>query len=243
MRKYFLNISSYIFLFSLLLHPANSSALQSVKIGDNETRNIAVSTHELSRIFVKGDRIVGVRGIEGAYVLSKDQVQGQVFIKPAAYYQTKPFNLFLSTEQGRNYNLFITATNSSGQDIELVPTTPSKKVEAWEKEGEYLQAIIQLMTGMINEEAPTDYSVVELDGKKKVKAINYNNLFIRPLKRYLGGKLHGEVLLIQNRGKEPITLLEKQFYQDGTRAITLLNKELPSRGQTMLVRVMSVDSD
>jgi len=70
--------------FALLAMLQNCFALQSITIGDNQTKNVTISANELSRIFVKGDRVLNVRGVEGAYILTKDAVQGQIFIKPTA---------------------------------------------------------------------------------------------------------------------------------------------------------------
>lgn len=239
MFKYF--YSSCLLLFSLLFLPLQSCiALQTVVIGDNQTKNITISTHELSRIFVKGDRILNVRGVEGAYILTKDAVQGQIFIKPTLPYQTRPFNLFIGTEQGRNYNLFVIATGAPGQDIELKPSTPSKEATLWERTSDYSQVLTKLITSMISGEdsVPTGYSIVYPD-KKKNKLVKYDNFTIKLQKQYRGTKMYGEAFLIQNIRNYPVNLTEKMFYQEGTRAITLLNTALPAKGQTMLFRVMS----
>jgi len=233
-------LSNYrLFLSFLLTLPFGQDcfALQTITIADNQTKTITVSAHELSRIFVEGDRIQNVRGLEGAYTLTKDAAQGQVYIKPTPPYQAKPFNLFITTEKGRNFNLFVMATGISGQDIELKPSTPSKEVEPWERNSEYSQVLVKLITCMINGEVPSDYSVIYPD--KKVKAVKYDNFTTKLQKRYLGKRLYGEVLLIQNRRNYPLSLNEAMFYQAGTRAVTILNPTLPAKGQTELFRVMS----
>lgn len=241
MRKYYFFV--LFFLFELLLEPS-CFALQTVSIADNQTRNITVSAHELSRIFVEGDRIQNVRGLEGAYILTKDIVQGQIYIKPTSPYQAKAFNLFITTEQGRNYNLVVTASAVSGQDIELKPSTPGKEVELWEKNTEYSQVLVKLITGMINDEVPSGYLVVYPDRKAKrakevKKAIKHNKLTISLQKRYLGKYLSGEVFLVQNKSNDSVNLNEAMFSQTGARAIAFLPSVLPAKGQTMLFRVTS----
>lgn len=229
-----------LFLLLLVLPCVQSClALQTVSIADNQTKNITISAHELSRIFVKDDRIQNVRGLEGAYILTKDVVQGQVYIKPTPPYQTKPFNLFVTTEKARNFNLFITAAGISGQDIELKPTTPSKEAEFWEKNSDYSQVLIKLISSMINDndEVPSGYSVGYPD--KKTKAIKYDDFTTKLQKRYLGKHLYGEALLIQNRRNSPLNLTERLFYQADTRAVTILDSSLPASGQTMVFRVTS----
>lgn len=228
---------SYLFSFWLLFSTESCFSLQTVSIADNQTKSITISAYELSRIFVKSDRIQNVRGLEGAYILTKDTALGQVYIKPTLPYQVKPFNLFITTEKARNFNLFVKADGIAGQDIEIVPSTPSKEAEAWEKNSDYSQVLIKLITGMINDEAPSGYSVAYPE--KKVKAVKYKNFTTKLKKHYLGKHLYGEVLLVQNQCNNPVNLAESMFYQVGTRAITLLSSTLPAGGQTMLFRVTS----
>lgn len=235
MFKFFYIFFIAIFIFSV--HLQECLALQTFSIDDNQTKNVTISMQELSRIFVKGDRIINVRGVEGAYILTKDAVQGQVFIKPTSPYQSRPFNLFISTEQGRNYNLYITAVNRPGQDIELQPRTPSKNAVNWEKASDYAQALVKLIVHMIKDEAPDGYGVVIPN--KKIKATKYTDFTIRLAKQYRGNKIYGEVLLLENRRNYPIHVYEKFFYQDTVRAITVLNTIVPAKGHTTIFRVCS----
>lgn len=228
------------FLFCLLLSlclTQNSLALQSVSIADNQTKHISVSTHELSRIFVKGDRIQNVRGLEGAYLLTKDEVQGQIFIKPTPPYQAKPFNLFVSTEKGHNFNLLVIATEAPGQDIEIKPSTPNKEAETWEKGSDYSQILVKLIVGMIKDELPPGYSVVYPD--KKTKEVNYGEVTVKLIRRYVGKGLYGEELLVKSTCKNPLNLSEERFYHKGVRAISILNSTLPVNGETILYRIMN----
>jgi conjugal transfer pilus assembly protein TraK len=224
-------------LFLFLCLTQNSLALQAVSIADNQTKQITVSAHELSRIFVKGDRIQNVRGLEGAYLLTKDEVQGQIFIKPTPPYQTKPFNLFVSTEKGHNFNLLVIATEALGQDIEIKPTTPNKEAEIWEKGSDYSQILVKLIVGMVKNELPPGYSVVYPD--KKTKEVKYDGVTAKLIKRYMGKSLYGEELLITSTCKHPLNLSEEQFYHKGVRAISILNSTLPANGESMLYRVMN----
>ena len=233
MNKY----SLFLFLLGTHFFGQSCFALQTITIADNQTKNITISAHELSRIFVKDDRIQNVRGLEGAYILTKDTLQGQVYIKPTPPYQTKPFNLFITTEKARNFNLFVSAKGISGQDIELKPSTPSKEAELWEKNSDYSQVLIKLITCMINDDVPSGYSVIYPD--KKTKAVKYDNFTIKLQKRYLGKHLYGEVLLVQNRRNYPVSLTESMFYQTAARAVTILDSSIPANGQTMLFRVIS----
>ena len=224
-----------LFLF-MVIFGQSCFALQTISIADNQTMTINIAANELTRIYVIGDRIQNIRGLEGAYTLVKDTVQGQVYIKPTPPYQSKPFNLFLATEKRRNFNLFIRAASIPGQDIELKPTTPGKEAESWEVNSEYSQILIKLITSMVNGEIPSGYSLIYPD--KKTKPIKYGNLILKLQKKYLGKHLCGEIFLVQNNRHQPVNIDEKMFYQSGVRAIALLNFTISASGQTMLFRVM-----
>lgn len=228
-------IRGYLFLL-MIMAGQGCFALQTISIADNQTKTITIAANELTRIFVAGDRIQNIRGLEGAYTLTKDGAQGQVYIKPTPPYQAKPFNLFIATEKGRNFNLLVKATETTGQDVELKPLTPSKEAESWEVNSEYSQILVKLITSMVNAEIPSGYSLIYPD--KKTKALKYGNLTLQLQKKYLGKHLYGEVFLVQNNRRQPINVEEKMFYQIGVRAIALSSLTIPASGQAMLFRVV-----
>lgn len=63
---------------------------QTFMIEDNAQVSAEISAKELTRISVVGDRIILVRGSEGAYQISNDTVQGAVFIKPTIHQPVVP---------------------------------------------------------------------------------------------------------------------------------------------------------
>lgn len=224
----------YFLLFSLLI-VTNCFALQKISIADDQTKNVTISAYELSRIFVKGDRIQNVRGLEGAYILTKDAAQGQIYIKPTPPYQSKPFNLFITTEQGHNYNLFVMASGLPGQDVELKPNTPSKEAGRWEKNMPYSQALVQLITAMVNGDPPQGYAV--LYPAKKTKDVEDDTYTLRLQRIYQGVHLTGKTYLVQNKTDAEIVLDKQYFYQNGVRAIAFFNPKVAPNGQTMLYMV------
>jgi conjugal transfer pilus assembly protein TraK len=243
LSSFFSSTSALILLSATCLFIPNCFALQTINIADNQTKSITIAADELSRIFVIDDRIQNVRGLEGAYLLTQDTKQGQIFIKPTSAYTNRPFNIFISTEKGRNFNLIIKTKELSGQDIALKSTTPSNEAAKWEEASEYHQTLSKLISSMITGEVPIGYSVVY--PTKKIKPIKYTNkttaVTLTLQKTYFGKHLRGEVLLVQNLNNQSSQLIETNFYRPGTRAIALLEDRLPAKGQTMLFRVISND--
>ena len=211
-------------------------ALYIKPIADNQMAALVISNHELTRIFVAHDRILAVRGVDGTYLLNKDEIQGEIFIKPTPLNQGKAISLFITTEQGHNYTLLLAPADIPARAIELTPTGGSKLAERWEKNGNYQELISGLITAMINGKVPDGYA---LSVPKKLVSVKFKSIFVVLDTVYTGKYLRGEILVIENKSTTNITLAESQFYQVGTRAIAILEQNLQPKTTTLLYRVMS----
>jgi type-F conjugative transfer system secretin TraK len=225
--------------WALLLVVTSSLALQEVSINDNEMKKLNIASNELSRIFVRGDRIQSVRGLDGAYLLTKDAVSGQIYVKPTGV--KKDFNLYIGTEKGHNYNLLLSALELPGQDIELKGNSSKQEVEAWEQSSPYEQVVLKLVVGMIT----NSEELVALDAAKReestVVKINGSETKIKGslISTYQGGGLRGEVWQIENLSKKEIGLEPGIFYHTHVRAIALLAEKLVPNRPMMLYRVVN----
>ena len=211
-------------------------ALYIKPIADNQMAALVISNHELTRIFVANDRILAVRGVEGTYLLNKDENQGEIFVKPTPLNQGKAISLFITTEQGHNYTLLLAPADIPARAIKLTPTGGSKLAERWEKNGNYQELIINLITAMVNGKVPDGYA---LSVPKKLVPIKFKLISVTLNAVYSGKYLRGEILVIENKSTVNIALTESQFYQVGTRAIAILQQNLPPKATTLLYRVMS----
>jgi len=230
----------FIFLLSciLMLNSSLVEALQIKSVKDNQTALIKISSKEQSRIFVQNDRILVVRGLDGAYELKKDDNIGDIYVQPSSYYQHKAFNLFITTEQGHSYNLLATPLEIPGETIEIKPLSPSLTLaEHWEKNSPYADTLVNLINSMVNNTNPDGYAVINL-GKTKPKKLT-NCLSMRLLTIYRGDHLHGEIWIIKNEAKNSTYVNPRDFYQDNSLAIALQNEALNAGDETVLYRVIS----
>lgn len=215
-----------------------ANALQVKALKDNQSVSAKISARELTRIFVMNDRIQSVRGIEGAYEITKDEVQGYIYIKPSPFFQAKSFNIFITTEQGHTYTLLLNPLDIPAENIALKSLTSSKLLAArWEMSSDYEKTLIHLIHSMTNEQNPEGYAVINL-GKTKPRLFT-SGLSKQLLTLYRGNHLQGEVWKIKNMRRKLISLSPQQFYQTGTRAIALEDETLSSGEETILYRVMN----
>ncbi len=227
-----------LLLTTLSAFATSSFALQEKTIVNNDTANAFVSIKGLTRIAVQNDRILNVRGPDGAYELKEDNNQGAIFIHPSQDYQKKPFTLFIATETNQNYVLRVTPRDRNADTILLKPLdAQNPQAQHWETASPYTQAITHLMADMVNHNTPDGYVI-----NKIVKPQEHylgDIAIIKLTEIYEGAYLQGQIYNVTNRTGLKITLTEREFYQAGDRAIALTNLVVPPYGQTQLYKVVS----
>jgi conjugal transfer pilus assembly protein TraK len=232
MRKWYLLVMIFFILSGI------AEALQVKPIQDNKTVLVKIASKEQSRIFVKGDRILVVRGLDGAYDLKKDDDLGDIYIQPSPYYQHKIFNLFITTEQGRTFSLLASPLDIPAETIELKPLSPSLTLaKRWETNSPYAETMVNLISAMVNHANPDGYAVIHF-GKIKPKKLN-NCLTMQLLTMYRGDHLQGEIWKVKNKSQKSVYVTPRIFYQDNVRALSLSDEKLLPEDETFLYRVVS----
>lgn len=83
--------------------------------------SIPVAAHEMTRLYVEGDRIHQVFGLQGRYTLEVDEATGQIFIHPSGEVGDPPVFLTLVTESGASQDLALVLTPGVRDAIGLLP--------------------------------------------------------------------------------------------------------------------------
>lgn len=94
---------SVLLLGLLLCSP--SMALQIKPAPDNGTVTVNLSSGDITRLVVQGDRIQQLVGVKGSYHREHDEVHGTVYIQPTLAYQHRAFTLFIETEGGWHFTV------------------------------------------------------------------------------------------------------------------------------------------
>jgi type-F conjugative transfer system secretin TraK len=232
-RRYWLWVISLV-----MIYIPNSFALQLKPITENGEVQASVAAQELTRIAVEKDRILHVRGLEGAYELKHDPVQGALFIKPLADYQSKPFSLFISTEQNHNYVLHLTPKEQLGDTILLKPKgLKSHSVRFQKHSVPYTKLLVNFMTMMMKDTIPSHYAsktVTKAKCHPMGKAIT-----VQRIRHYSGTHFQGALYRVTNRSCQTWLLRESGFYQRGDCAIALSRLTVAPGGHVLLYKVYS----
>jgi len=231
MRKW-----SLFIILSLL--SAQTFALQLKSVVDNETTSAKISSVDVTRIFVQGDRIKSLKGIKGAYTRENDEKNGEVYIQPLPAYQHSAFTVLIETEKGRHFTLLLNPVAVPSESLMLVPKgVGSEQAARFETSEPYQLTLAHLIQAMTKNSVPEGYQVREVNSKKCAKL---GNIAVFSLKTvYQGLNLRGEILELTNSKPYVITLNESSFYQPGTRAVSFASTSVKPHGKTYVYRISS----
>jgi len=210
----------------------NVFGFQSLNLNPNDSASAKISSLELSRIFVEGERIKSIRGMENTYIFKSDNTKGEIYLKPTPLYQTKMFTVFINTESGRTFTLLLTPVDVPSQTIMIKSQGIIKKAEKWERILPYEGTLVNLVLAMFNE--------TEIDGFEVKNVIDVKPKFLgdiatlKLLTVYNGNHLTGEVFEVKNRKKSQIVITEKEFYKPNARAIALKDHVIEGGASTLL---------
>jgi conjugal transfer pilus assembly protein TraK len=226
-----------ILIFNLLLIN-NIYALQVKNAVDNETVMAKVSSTDVTRIFVLGDRIKSVKGLKGAYSRENDEKNGEVYLQPSLLYQDRAFTVLIATEQGRHFTLLLTPTASPSETLMLVPKgVGQERAAKFEQANYYELTLNHLMVAMKNGTLPEGYVMRAVDNKTAYQIGQRLRVTLKAL--YDGLNLRGEIYTITNNLTTSVQLDEREFYKKGTRAISVDTIILLPKSSINLYRIVS----
>ena len=231
MRKLLLILTS-------LLLSSYVYATQIKGVVDNETVTAKISSLDITRIIVQGDRIRSLKGIRGAYTRENDENNGEVYLQPTSLYQNSAFTVLVETEKGRHFTLLLTPISVPGGTLMLIPKGVGREEAArFEQSSDYQTTLSHLVRAMSTGAMPEGYRVKEVDNKTLYHFGNLATLRLKTL--YQGLHFQGQIYELTNTQSFPIRLDEKQFFKQGTRAISLETIEVAPHGKIRLIRVVN----
>jgi len=231
MRKFSLLLMATLFSIS-------AYATQIKGVVDNETVSAKISSLDITRIMVQGDRIKTLKGVKGAYTRENDESNGEVFLQPTTQYQNSAFTVLVETEKGRHFTLLLTPIAVPGGTLMLVPKGVGREEAAhFERSSDYQTTISNLIRAMASDVMPEGYAVREVDDKKVYHFGNIATLRLKTI--YQGLNFEGQIYELTNTQATPIRLDEKEFYKRGVAAVSLETVTVAPRCKIKLIRVIS----
>jgi conjugal transfer pilus assembly protein TraK len=221
-----------------ILFSISAYATQIKGVVDNETVSAKISSLDITRIIVQGDRIKSLKGIKGAYTRENDERSGEVFLQPSQLYQNSAFTVLIETEKERHFTLLLTPVAVPGGTLMLVPKGVGREEAAqFEKSSDYQTTISHLIRDMATDAIPEGYAIKEVDEKTLYHFGNIATLRLKTI--YQGLHFEGQIFELTNTQGFTITLDEKQFFKRGVSAVSLGSVTVSPHGKIKLIRVIS----
>ncbi len=219
----------FLTLFSLTVN-----AYQRIPVQEASPISANVSADALNRIAVENDRIIGVKGTSGQFELDKDVEAGQIFVKPVVKEGDEPIHIFITTEKGRTYSLGLIVSEIGAESIVLAPLEDSIATTG-EKSSSYESALKELVKAMHTQTTLEGFSIE----RAQLKLPKIQGAQVSHVQSYAGRQLLGEVLEVTNNNHEAIFLTEADFYREGIRAVSIIDKAMPAKSKTRVYLVRS----
>lgn len=223
----------WLICFLLLISSTISYALTIKPTKDNYTVSAFIANNALNRIYISGDKIIGVHGLDGKYEFKSDDKQGDMFIMPSVSTATEPFDIYINSELGHQYTLHLIPRSIKAVTIAIKPLTAAKEAaEKLEKSMPHDTMLVQLIRGMYMNQAPDGYALIELGKKQKIyKKLGFS---FQLVSIYRGEKFQGEVWCVKNDAKVIQTLSPGTLQQPSIKAIAIdKNRLLPNETTTL----------
>jgi len=209
------------------------NSAQTIPFADNEQISVVLSSSDINRLVVQGDKIQNINAPLGLYN-AKNDTSGAVYI---TLLSTLPFTIYFTTVGSHNFSLFVNPRPIVGKSVILQPTSVSAVTAHWEENSSYQKILVKLITTMINHQTADGY--LYSNAVKAKSGDFYGIADMKPLAFYIGSHLTGVVFAIQNKTKNPITLRPAYFYKSDVRAIALSQQFINPAATAFLYEVVT----
>lgn len=200
---------------------------------NNDQLRVTLSSSDLNKILIEGDRITSVDGIKGSY--SAKAIRWRVLISPSALPKGGSKSLYIETEFGRAVSLKFSTTTVPWRTYKLQAKSPvrvlNEPAKTWEEESPYISIITDLFRTVMSGRVPENYIDVQVDSQ-----------FLKPSRQpYLPFELTRKRILVgfhmamtefqvKNMSQLKLNLPVDKFYIPGVKAAAASTKSMEGKG-------------
>jgi conjugal transfer pilus assembly protein TraK len=205
-----------------------AQALQVIEPVEGVNSFVKISAKEQTRIAVENGKLLSLIATEGELAVEKDSDRGQVFIRPVKL--DKPINIRVIPSSGKTYSLVLQAVDIPQEDVVIrdpaAPKERAKEAAISSKNTEFKAAIKAVINAMTSddpgiEKRDVNEELALWEGTRFVKRATYTDRF-----------LTGDRYELFNVGKDPIRIVEQEFFVRGVVAVAVSSMLLPPGAST-----------
>ncbi len=176
-----------------------------------------VSRKEITRIAFERGRVRKVTGNAGEFVLEKDDEKGQIFIRPTDPQNTKPINLFLTSDRGTVALLLQPVDTPSDSIVIREPRERSAWPTRAEASSRHVRTLKNLLLALADDALPDDMQALE--PARDVALWLGTRLTLQRV--LLGTGLVGEKYQLTNIADTTMELTEAALFKSGVMAVSV----------------------
>ena len=224
----------YFLIFLVFVNVTPAYSTQIIEVFDDAEISATISSSELNRIKIKGDRIKDVLTVDGKFYFEETVLSelGELYLKTTGSV-VSTVSIYIHSELGKTYKMLLIPKKISGEQIflidkELEAETKIKISDDYAKE--IADFVINMKTGSFSANYRTIHNLVRL--KRKV-----GDKFRLSLKTKYTPKKEGfigEVFEVENISKTASILKHSDFYREGVKAIRFSKQYLSSKEKGLI---------
>ena len=241
-------INRKLFICSIIATLFSSSHAEQFKM-QNGVIKAKISYQNLNRIWVKGDKIDSILGVDTAFHVEKNEKTGEAFIRPTEDNGFTPISLSITTMSGKTQDLLLEPVEGEANSIELVLDTTAISED-------FSQLLDSNLNAAVNENSSgTDYEETVSAVMKKFINLpngddarpNYPSVEVKGVvdrvHQHLKAKFESAYLIdgflclkfsVTTKKEGVFVLVERMFTQTGDVALSLSGLKIEKNGRATL---------
>ncbi|WP_261643021.1 F-type conjugal transfer protein TraK [Erwinia mallotivora] len=194
-----------------------------------------------NKIVIDGELITRVTGPENAFTQENTE-DGALLITPVT---GQNFTLFLETASGVGASIDVIPKPGDGKTLRLIPASSRLKAnpdaKAWEESQPWEKTLVSVARTVVNGGVPDNYTELPADRGPAYDPVA--GVMLTPERQLAGSHLRVMRYHMKNAGYATRELSEKQFWQQGVRAVLLSTRSLYASGEGYVWVIFSTDKE
>lgn len=222
-----------------MIAPISAFATQYVNGLLDIAQTVNVSKKEMTRISIEDGYISDLQAIVGELDTKKDEVTGQVYIRPLV---SKPINLFIKSERGNNYLLKLKPTVMDADSIIIREgsavrenqaranqSTLSQSRELQRNSEAYTSSIKSFIKAITTRQLDGDVSCGDYSGEEVPL---WKEAFFVKIGQCTTPNMQAQLFNLTNISGKQMVLDEQEFFKKGVIAVVILEHQLQPNEKT-----------
>lgn len=205
---------------------------------DGSSIECAVSARELTRFALIDDQFASVSKISSGtpyndFAVTNEPLRGDIYVSVPETFAARAISFFATTRKGFVYKIACRIEPIPAVQVFITNPAIARNIAAdWEKETPLTASAVRLIQAMADDRSVEGFEVRQV----AASPARVGDLEVQLIADYRGSSLAGKVIRIANRGKENVTLAERDLAPVGALAVAIVSPVLaPGMSTTAFV--------